>query len=155
MESAETCKKDPDGIFFGLTAAIKTRIYMDAPSDSENRKYTIAHMKRFKPTCRPNHTIENPLGCLYIIRLYFIQNWARKSSSPNPYLRVLISAARPKKIPSGSFLHVSADASRSARRPLGARSVLIERTSCGLRHRAKGPPGRTCGQSWSSPVPPA
>ena len=30
-------------------------------------------------------------------------------------MRVLIAAARPKKIPSGSFLHVSADATRSAR----------------------------------------
>ncbi len=27
VESAETCKKDPDGIFFGLAAEIKTRRY--------------------------------------------------------------------------------------------------------------------------------
>ena len=33
------------------------------------------------------------------------------------YMRVSIAAARPKKIPSGSFLHVSAGASRSARKP--------------------------------------
>ncbi len=34
VESAETCKKDPDGIFFGLKAEIETRIYMDAHSCS-------------------------------------------------------------------------------------------------------------------------
>ncbi len=45
----------------------------------------------------------------------FIQNRARENFAPNPYLRVStadreMSAAafRPKKIPSGSFLHVSA-----------------------------------------------
>ena len=49
VESAETCKKDPDGIFFGLKAAIETRIYMDAWTDSERISRTVAHILRFKP----------------------------------------------------------------------------------------------------------
>jgi hypothetical protein len=43
------------------------------------------------------------MGCLYIVRINFIQNRARKSSAPNPYLRVSIAAARPKNVPQGLF----------------------------------------------------
>ena len=49
VRPAETCKKDPDGIFFGLKAAIKTRIYTDARKESEIINCIIAHILRFKP----------------------------------------------------------------------------------------------------------
>ncbi len=114
--SAETCKKDPDGIFFGLKAAADisrsaveariswTRIRSVEKSSSSSRTFSDSSR-----TCRPNRTVESRSGCSHIVQPYFIQNRARKSSAPNPYLRVSISSARLKKDCERSFLHVSAD----------------------------------------------
>ena len=54
--------------------------------------------------CRSNDTIENRSGCIRNVWLFFIQNRKRRSTAPDPYLRVStadreMSAAafRPKK----------------------------------------------------------
>jgi hypothetical protein len=77
-----------------------------------------------------------------IMIAFFIQNKSRKSSAPNPYLRVLIAAFRPKKIPMGSFLHVSAGRTQSARCSLAEQSAITGCTNCTCYHIADGPPGR-------------
>ncbi len=115
VRPAETCEKVPAGHFSALRQRSKraykwTRLRTAKESTAPSRTYSDSSR-----TCRPNHTIENCLGCTNDDRLSFIQKRTLESSAPNPNLRVSISAFRPKKIPSGSFLHVSADASRSAR----------------------------------------
>jgi hypothetical protein len=70
-------------------------------------------------------------------------------------------AERTEKRPAGTFSHVSADSTSppadremSAETLLAEHSILTERTSCGLCHRAKGPAQGAFGLRWS-PVPPS
>jgi hypothetical protein len=130
---------------------------MDARTDSEKINCTIAHILRFKPTCRPNHTIENRSGCILIILLYFNQNRARESMVPNPYMRVSISAVRPKNVPQGLFrMFRLAPPVRAM--PWGDESILTARANCSIYHIAKvdshGGPGLLANQSAMRWCPP-
>jgi hypothetical protein len=74
--------------------------------------------------------------------LNLIQNRTRKSTAPNPYLRVLISAVRPQKsVEDGFCACFSWPNTVRAKSYYAERSAMVELTSCGLCHRAKGPSG--------------
>ncbi len=77
-------RKSPFGTFFGLKAAIKTRRYMDAPTDSERISRTVAHILRFKPKCCPNRRIEKRLGCARYAHIILYSEQGIEKYSPKP-----------------------------------------------------------------------
>ena len=59
--SAETCEKVPAGRFSASGSDRNAHIHL-AHSCSQNMNCTVAHIFRFKPTCRPSDKSENRPG---------------------------------------------------------------------------------------------
>ncbi len=105
-------RKSPCGTFFGLAAAIKTRISWTRIRALE--KWTASSRTYSDSNPHAARTVRSIIVWVVPITIGFqYSEQGTKNSAPNPYLRVStadreMSAAafRPKKIPSGSFLHV-------------------------------------------------
>ena len=87
----------------------------DAPSDSERINCVVAHISRFKPACRSNHTIENRVGCTNNDWVSSIRTSHGKVLPPTHICAFRsLFAERTEKCPAGTFSHVSAGRTQSA-----------------------------------------